>query len=100
MGREVDQFSISGGQKKVTEYLSSLGLLVESEIRIGPYRVDCYLPELKTVIEFDGPFLHHSLLQNTKRDDGLKAFGAEDVIHVTGTSKEELEELAKKIGAK
>ena len=84
----------------MTEFLSSLGLVVESEIRIGPYRVDCYLPELKTVIEFDGPFLHHSLLQNAKRDDGLKAFGAEDVIHVKGTSKEELEELAKKVGAR
>ena len=100
MGRQPDKLPISGGAKKVTEFLSSLGLIVESERKIGPYRVDCYLPELKTVVEFDGPFLHHSLLQNTKRDEGLKAFGAKEIIHVTGTNKEELEELAKKIGAR
>ena len=100
MSRESDNSPISGGQKMVTGFLSNLGLIVESETRIGPYRVDCYLPELKTVVEFDGPWLHHSLLQNTKRDDGLKAFGAKKIIHVTGTSKEELEELAKEVGAR
>ena len=100
MVRTPDKLNISRGQQKLTDFLVSLGLIVEIEKEIGPFHVDCYLPELKTVVEFDGPWLHHSLLQNTKRDEGLIAFGVKDVIHITGTSKEELEELAKKIGAR
>ena len=98
--REPDNENISGGQKKVTSFLASLGLVVESETKIGPYRVDIYLPELKTVVEFDGPWMSHSAFQNLKRDEGLKAFDVKEVIHLKGTSKEELDELAKRVGAR
>lgn len=100
MSREADKSNISEGQRFVTLYLEKLGLIVESEIRIGPYRVDCYLPELKTVVEFNGPWMHHSVLQKSRRDEGLRAFDVKEVIHVKGTSKGELEELARKVGAR
>lgn len=98
MSREPDRYNISGGQEFLTRFLEKLGLVVESEIRIGPYRVDCYLPELKTVVEFDGPWMHHSVLQKNRRDEGLKVFGVKEIIHVKGTSKGELGELARRLG--
>ena len=98
MGREPDKLNISAGQRRVTEFLSSLGLVVESEVKIGSYRVDCYLRELKVVVEFDGPFMHHSTKQNSRRDEELLNSGVKEVIHVRGTSKAELEELEGKLG--
>ena len=98
MGREYDKSNISAGQEFLTRYLEKLGLIVESEAKIGPYRVDIYLPELKTVVEYDGPFMHHSVLQNSRRDESLKALGVKSVVHVKGTSKNELEELTRGLG--
>lgn len=100
MSREPDRYNISGGQEFLTRFLEKLGLIVESEVKIGPYRVDCYLPELKTVVEYDGPHMHHSVLQHQRRDEGLKAFKVKKVIHVKGTSKSELDKLARILGAR
>ena len=97
MNREPDKLNISAGQRKVTEFLSSLGLIVESEREFGSYRVDCYLPELKTVVEFDGPWMHHSIRRETLRDVALRTLGVKRVLHVSGTSKVELEELKKEL---
>ena len=98
MGREVEKYNISEGQEFITRFLEKLGLTVESEVRVGLYRVDCYLPELKTVVEFDGPWMHHSAFQHSRRDVGLKAFGVKEVIHVSDTKKDTLEELARQLG--
>ena len=97
MGRTPDLNNISEGQQKVTNFLVGLGLIVEVEKKIGSYRVDCYLPELKYVIEYDGPFLHHSTPQTEKRDKELMLLGVAKVIHMKGTSKEDLQKLKEEI---
>lgn len=90
----------SGPQRKVTQFLMSLGLVVESEVKIGVYRVDIYLPELKTVVEVDGGrFLHHYGKSRERRDRCLEELGVTEVIHVTDLSRDAFRELARKVGA-
>lgn len=49
----------SKGQKELTAYLQSLGLVViENYCYSGRKQVDCYLPELKIAVEYDGLFWH------------------------------------------
>ena len=98
MVRTPELYYISAGQRKMTDFLVNLGLVVDIEKKIGSYRVDCYLPELKYVAEFDGPFLHHSVPQTKKRDEELFSLGVLKVIHVKGTNKEELQKLKEELG--
>ena len=97
MAKTPDRENISSGQQKITDFLVNLGLVVEIEKKIGSYRVDCYLPELKYVAEYDGPFLHHSVPQTKKRDEELLSLGVMKVIHVKGTSKEDLQKLKEEV---
>ena len=97
MGRIPDFGNLSSGQQKMTDFLVGLGLIVASEKKIGSYRVDCYLPELKYVIEYDGPFLHHSVPQTLSRDGDLKALGVKKIIHVKGTSKKDFRKLKEEV---
>jgi len=98
VGREPDKLNISACQRKVVEFLSNLGLVVEVEKNIGSYRVDIFLPELKTVVEVDGPFMYHSERREEKRDEELERLGVERVEHVTGLAKGKLEALARRLG--
>lgn len=97
MVRTPDKLNISRGQQKMTDFLVSLGLVVESEKKIGPYRVDCYLSELKYVVEFDGPFLHHSTPQDKKRDEELKLLGVKKILHVRAASIDEFSKLMEEL---
>ena len=98
VSREPDKLNISSGQRKIQDFLTKAGLLVESEKTIGSFRVDIFLPELNTIVEFDGPWMHHSVRHETLRDVTLKLLGVKEVLHVSGTSKAELKELARKLG--
>ena len=99
MGRIPDNLNISVGQIRMTAFLVNLGLVVESEKTIGEYRVDCYLPELKYVVEFDGgSYLTHYGKAKDTRDKVLLTLGVMKVIHVKGTSKEELAKLKEELG--
>jgi len=98
MGVKPNDENLSRSHRTVADFLVSLGLVVELEKRIGPYSVDVYLPELRFVIEIDGPFLHHSQRREERRDEELKQLGVAEVIHVTSLAKGELETLARRLG--
>ena len=98
MGVKPNDENLSGGHRKVADFLVNLGLVVELEKRIGPYSVDVYLPELRFVIEIDGPFLYHSQRREERRDEELKRLGVAEVIHVTSLAEGELEALARRLG--
>ena len=51
----IEQSSVT--HREVSKYLNLLGLIHRNEVTIGPFSLDIYLPETKTVIEIDGP--HH-----------------------------------------
>lgn len=92
--RTTDLHDFSGGQKVVIAFLEGLGLVVEGEKPIGKRQVDVYLPEIQTVVEFDGPHMNHSVKATEKRDKELLDRGIVlQIVHVKGTSKEELEQL-------
>lgn len=85
----ITNFLSSNLQEKVKEVLDEIGLEYEEEVRIGPYLIDFYLPELNKVIEVFGP-VHFTgqtqeLNQESKaRVESIKNLGYE-VIEMRNT---------------
>lgn len=77
----------SKGQTEMTEFLRSLGLEVVADYRIAGSRleVDCYIPELKLAVEYDGlkwhSTQHRPISHHTRKRNALKALGI-DLIRV------------------
>lgn len=94
MTRIPNESNMSKGQEFITRYIEKFGLVVESEFQIGKYRVDCYMPELKLVVEYDGPYMSHSPKANMGRDAELVASGkVKRVCHIRGTKPKDLKYL-------
>jgi very-short-patch-repair endonuclease len=51
----IEQSSIS--HREISKYFVKLGLVHRNEVILGPFTLDIYVPETRTVIEVDGP--HH-----------------------------------------
>lgn len=73
----------SKGQTELTEFLESLGVEVLRDYRIGEGKleVDCYLPEFKLAVEYDGlkwhstqhrPATHHKRKRDALEAQGIK----------------------------
>ena len=88
--------SMSVGQRTVSSFLNSIGLTVDVEAKIGNRFADVYLPELNTVVEFDGP-THQFASVDSKRDEELRESGVQEIIHVRDTSVETLSFLRKRV---
>ena len=71
----------SKGQTELTEFLESLGVKVLRDYKIGEGRleVDCYLPEFKLAVEYDGLKWHstqnRSATHHKRKRDALEAQG-------------------------
>jgi len=79
-------------------FLEKLGLIVEGETKIGKHRVDFWLPELRTAVEWDGPW-HMFTKADEKRDEALKEFGVKEVIRVNKWDGATRKWLCEKLGA-
>ncbi len=57
---------ISNGHIEICEYLKSIGVLYEINVRniISPYEIDIYLPDYKIGIEFNGVYWHSEIIKN------------------------------------
>jgi len=79
--------------------LEDLGLAVEIEVQVGPYRVDCYVRELHLAFEADGP-LHDAPAarrHDQVRDAWLRRTAALPVIRVRTLREREAASLMQAI---
>lgn len=53
--KERQPTELTRGQLRLARIIQEVGMDVELEHPVGPYRIDCYLPEPHVGIEFDGP---------------------------------------------
>ena len=74
---DAGELNMSKPQEILGLFLEKLGLIVEGETKIGKHRVDFWLPELRTAVEWDGPW-HMFTKADEKRDEALKEFGVND----------------------
>jgi len=57
---------LTAPHRKLVEIIHQIGFEVLAEYSVGPYMLDCYLPEFHIGIEADGP--GHSRVHDEKRD--------------------------------
>lgn len=88
--------SMSHGQRLVSTFLNNLGLTVDVEAKIGKRYADVYLPEINTVVEYDGP-THVWASADAKRDEELKESGVNEILHIKDTSEVTLSWLRRRV---
>jgi very-short-patch-repair endonuclease len=89
------------GEKKVGRVFEKQGLAVLYQYQLGPYKLDIFLPQIKTNIEVHGP--HHVISSRMKRDKDrtryIKGRGySQYIIHAQDANNQaELREFAKRV---
>lgn len=72
------ELKVSFPAKIIYFYLKKLFEKADCEYKIGPYRVDIYIPELNLVIEHDGHYYHNrkdAHQRENRKDDYLQSHG-------------------------
>jgi len=57
-------YRVSRGQREVSEFINSLGLVTQLELKVGKYFFDIFIPKLNLLIEYNGSRWH----KNKERD--------------------------------
>jgi very-short-patch-repair endonuclease len=75
--------------------LNELGFQTVLEMEFGPFRADIYVPELKCIFEYDGPF--HSKKKDKKRDETILESFSVETIRIKGDKELKLKLVQAKI---
>jgi very-short-patch-repair endonuclease len=92
---EMPGTELTAPHRKLVEIIQQIGFEVLAEYAVGPYMLDCYLPEFHVGIEADGP--GHSRVRDAKRDGVLCDLGIPVLRLGTALIEQEPEDARKYI---
>lgn len=78
--REKPETELTAPHRKLISIIQGMGFQVTAEYPVGPYKLDCYLPEFHAGIEADGP--GHSKSRDQRRSNVILDNYAIPLLHL------------------